>query len=159
MCKVLKGQGDVVTAAEGAGGSALLAEVFRCSQAGLMEQMRAGKQDERSGRVRAAQGGQTDGTVSGVPLDCLAQKHMDIKTLTAFHLFPFFLTYAFVTPNFLKSPHFNNAFMTSIYIDSFTVYSRCLQLKYTHTFVYFQQNNFVYVCHRAPIIITSTNTY
>lgn len=87
MCEVLKGQGDVVTAAEGAGGAALLAEVLRCSQAGLMEQMRTGKQDEWSGRVRAAQGGQTDGTVAGVPLDRLAQKHMDIKTLTAFSFF------------------------------------------------------------------------
>lgn len=75
--EVLKGHRDVVTAAQGAGGAALLAEVLRCTQAGLMKQMRAGKQDDWSGGVWAAQRSQTDRTVQSVPLDGLRQKHKD----------------------------------------------------------------------------------
>lgn len=75
--KVVKGQRDVVTAAEWAGGAALLAEVLGRSQARLMEQMGAGKQDDWSARAGAAQRGQTDRTVVSFPLDRLGQKHKD----------------------------------------------------------------------------------
>lgn len=67
---VVNGDRDVVTAAEWAGGAALLAEALRRSQAGLMEQVGAGEQDDR----RASQRNQTDRTVAGVPLGCLSTK-------------------------------------------------------------------------------------
>lgn len=69
--EVVNGHRDVVTATEWAGGTALLAEGLGRSQAGLMEQVGAGKQDKWSGRVCASQRSKTDRTVTSVPLDRL----------------------------------------------------------------------------------------
>lgn len=75
-----------MAAAERAGGPALglLAEALRRSQAGLMEQVGAGEQDDRSGRVRVPQGSQADRTFASVPLERLWQKKKKKKNLYTF---------------------------------------------------------------------------